>query len=62
MCHVIDEFTRQHLAVRVERCMASMIDMRDLAVLARGAPQVRAGGSWAIPTFLTPGPALWAGS
>ena len=42
VCHVIDEFTRQHLAVRVERCMGAVdvIDMRDLAVLARGAPQV----------------------
>ena len=42
VCHAIDEFTRQHLAVRVERRMgaADVIDMRDLAVLTHGAPQV----------------------
>ena len=42
VCHLIDEFTRQHLAVRVERRMgaADVIDMHDLAVLTHGAPQV----------------------
>ena len=41
VCHVIDEFTRQHLAFRVARCMGAVdvIDMRDLAVLAHGAPR-----------------------
>ena len=40
VCHVIDEFTRQHLALRVERCIgaADVIDMRDLAVLTHGPP------------------------
>ena len=42
VCNVIDEFTRQHLAFRVERRMgaADVIDMRDLAVLTHGEPQV----------------------
>ena len=42
VCHVIDEFTRQHLAFRVERRMgaADVIEMLDLAVVAHGAPQV----------------------
>ena len=42
VCHVIDEFTRQHLAFRVERRMGAVdvIEMLDLAVLAHGAPQV----------------------
>ena len=42
VCHVIDEFTRQHLAFRVERRMgaADVIDMHDLAAVAHGAPQV----------------------
>ena len=42
VCHVIDEFTRQHLALRIERCMGAVdvIDMHDLAALAHGAPQV----------------------
>ena len=52
VCHVIDEFTRQHLAVRVERRMgaADVIDMHDLAAVAHGAPQVlraAAVGHWA---------------
>ena len=40
VCNVIDEFTRQHLAFRVERRMgaADVIEMLDLAVLAHGAP------------------------
>ena len=42
VCNVIDEFTRQHLAFRVERRMGAVdvIEMRDLAALACGAPQV----------------------
>ena len=42
VCNVIDEFTRQHLALRVERHMGAVdvIEMRDLAALACGAPQV----------------------
>ena len=41
VCNVIDEFTRQHLALRVERRMGAVdvIEMLDLAVLAHGAPQ-----------------------
>ena len=42
VCNVIDEFTRQHLALRVEWRMGAVdvIEMRDLAALACGAPQV----------------------
>lgn len=42
VCNVIDEFTRQHLAFRVERRIGAIdvIDMRDLAAVAHGAPQV----------------------
>ena len=42
VCIVIDEFTRQHLAVRVERRMGvvDVIEMLDLAALEHGAPQV----------------------
>ena len=42
VCNVIDEFTHQHLAFRIERRMgaADMIEMLDLAVLSHGAPQV----------------------
>lgn len=42
VCHLIDECTRQHLAFRVERRMGAddVIDMRDLAALTHGAPQV----------------------
>ena len=45
VCHVIDEFTRLHLALRVERCMGAVdvIEMLDLAALAHGAPQVLKG-------------------
>lgn len=41
VCNVIDEFTRQHLAFRVERRMGAVdvIEMLDLAVLAHGAPR-----------------------
>ena len=40
----VDVFTRQHLAFRVERRKgaADVIEMLGLAVLAHGAPQVRA--------------------
>ena len=73
VCHVIDEFTRQHLTFRVERHMgaADVIDMRDLAVLGHGAPQViradngpeviaTAVGRWAsendtLQAFIPPG-------
>ena len=73
VCNVIDEFTRQHLAFRVERRMgaADVIDMRDLAVLTHGEPQVlradngleciaEAVGRWAsehdtIQAFIPPG-------
>ena len=42
VCNLIDEFTRQHLAFRVERRMGAVdvIEMLDLAALAHGAPQV----------------------
>ena len=42
VCIVVDEFTRQHLALRVERRMGAVdvIEMLDLAVLTHGAPQV----------------------
>ena len=42
VCNLIDEFTRQHLAFRVERRMgaADVIEMLDLAALTHGAPQV----------------------
>ena len=45
VCNIIDEFTRQHLALRVDRCMGAddVIEMPDLAVLAHGAPQVSKG-------------------
>ena len=40
--NLIDEFTRQHLALCVERRMgaADVIEMLDLAALTHGAPQV----------------------
>ena len=61
VCNVIDEFTRQHLAFRVERRMGAVdvIEMLDLAVLAHGAPQVlRADNGLFIPTNLCWAPAL----
>ena len=60
VCHVIDEFTRQHLAVRVERRMGAVdvIDMRDLAVLAYGAPQVLCADNG--PEFIAAAQARWA--
>ena len=40
VCNLIDEFTRQHLAFRVERRMgaADVIEMLDLAALTRSSP------------------------
>lgn len=60
VCHVIDEFTRQHLAVRVERRMgaADVIDMHDLAVLTHGAPQVLRADNG--PEFIAAAQARWA--
>lgn len=45
VCNVIDEFSYQHLALRVVRCMGAVdvIEMLDLAALARGAPRVLKG-------------------
>ena len=42
VCHVIDEFTRQHLAFHVERRMrtADVIEILGTAALVHGAPQV----------------------
>ena len=59
-CHLIDEFTRQHLALRVERRMgaADVIDMRDLAVLAHGAPQVLRADNG--PEFIAAAVGCWA--
>ena len=60
VCHVIDEFTRQHLAVRVERRMgaADVIDMHDLAAVAHGAPQVLRADNG--PEFIAAAQARWA--
>lgn len=60
VCHVIDEFTRQHLAVRVERRMgaADVIDMHDLAVLTHGAPQVLRADNG--PEFIAAAVGHWA--
>ena len=53
VCNVIDEFTRQHLAFRIERRMGAVdvIEMLDLAVLAHGAPQVLRADNG--PEFIT---------
>ena len=60
VCHVIDEFTHQHLAFRVERRMgaADVIDMRDLAVVAYGAPQVLRADNG--PEFIAAAVGRWA--
>ena len=60
VCHVIDEFTRQHLAFRVERRMgaADVIEMLDLAVLAHGAPQVLRADNG--PEFIAAAVGRWA--
>ena len=57
VCHVIDEFTRQHLAFRVERRMgaADVIDMHDLAAVAPGAPQVLRADNGSLSIFLCMG-------
>lgn len=60
VCHVIDEFTHQHLAFRVERRMGAtdVIDMRDLAVVAYGAPQVLRADNG--PEFIAAAVGRWA--
>ena len=60
VCHLIDEFTRQHLAVRVERRMgaADVIDTCDLAVLTHGAPQVLRADNG--PEFIAAAVGRWA--
>ena len=60
VCHVIDEFTRQHLAFRVERRMGAVdvIEMLDLAVLAHGAPQVLRADNG--PEFIAAAVGRWA--
>ena len=60
VCNVIDEFTRQHLAFRVEWRMgaADVIEMLDLAVLAHGAPQVLRADNG--PEFIAGALGRWA--
>ena len=60
VCHVIDEFTRQHPAFRVEQRMGAddVIEMLDLAVLAHGAPQVLRANSG--PEFIAAAVGRWA--
>ena len=60
VCNVIDEFTRQHLAFRVERRMGAgdVIEMLDLAVLAHGAPQVLRADNG--PEFIAGAVGRWA--
>ena len=60
VCNLIDEFTRQHLAFRVERRMgaADVIEMLDLAVLAHGAPQVLRADNG--PEFIAAAVGRWA--
>ena len=60
VCHVIDEFTRQHLAFRVERRMGAVdvIEMLDLAAWAHGAPQVLRADNG--PEFIAAAQARWA--
>ena len=60
VCNVIDEFTRQHLAFRVERRMgaADVIKMLDLAILAHGAPQVLRADNG--PEFIAGAVGRWA--
>ncbi len=60
VCHLIDEFTRQHLAFCVERRMgaADVIDMRDLAALTHGAPQVLRPDNG--PEFIAAAMGRWA--
>jgi len=60
VCNVIDEFTRLHLALRVERRMGAVdvIEMLDLAVLAHGAPQVLRADNG--PEFIAAAVGRWA--
>ena len=60
VCHVIDEFTRQHLALHVERRMGAVdvIEMLDLAVLTHGAPQVLRADNG--PEFIAAAVGRWA--
>ena len=60
VCHVIDEFTRQHLAFRVERRMRAddVIEMLNLAALAHGAPQVLRADNG--PEFIAAAVGRWA--
>ena len=60
VCNVIDEFTRQHLAFRVERRMGAVdvIEMLDLAALAHGAPQVLRADNG--PEFIAAAVGRWA--
>ena len=60
VCNVIDEFTRQHLALRVERRMgaADVIEMLDLAVLTHGTPQVLRADNG--PEFIAAAMGGWA--
>ena len=59
-CNLIDEFTRQHLAFRIERRMGAVdvIETLDLAALAHGTPQVlRADNE---PEFIAAAVGCWA--
>ncbi len=60
VCNVVDEFTHQHLAFRVERRVGAdyVIKMLDLAVLAHGAPQVLRADSG--PEFIAAAVGHWA--
>ena len=60
VCNLIDEFTRQHLAFRVERRIgaADVIEMLDLAALAHGAPQVLRADNG--PEFIAAAMGRWA--
>ena len=60
VCIVIDEFTRQHLDLRVERRMGAVdvIEMLDLAALAHGAPQVLRADNG--PEFIAAAVGRWA--
>ena len=60
VCNIIDEFTRQHLAFRVERRMGAdnVIEMLDLAVPAHGAPQMLRADNG--PEFIAAAVGRWA--
>ena len=60
VCIVVDEFTRQHLALRVERRMGAVdvIEMLDLAALTHGAPQVLRADNG--PEFIAAAMGRWA--